>query len=482
MGRFWNRTVWVGVKFLTDLVWIPIIFVGAYWIKFRSYTLWPVLLGQPYADLYPHARLEFYMGEIGLVMVLWVSAFYLGGLYRTFDGWFSGVDEFVRVVKCVSIGTVWLMALTFIYRGFPGSRYVILYAWALGIVVLMVSRLGVNAVRRGLSKRGVGVQSVAVVGNGTFGQAVVERLKVAWSGGMRYWGTVAFEPASAVQVNIQDVYREAGDFPTLLTAVSAGQLQGVFVTSAVPEALFSELLRRCLAQSVPLWVTPELGTGVPGFFGAVKCQGFSFLTPRFGPQGWEGRWVKRGMDIAGSLAALVVLAPVFAGVAMVIKARSPGGSVFYGQERVGERGAPFIMWKFRTMAPDAERESGPVLVDDQSESRFIPGGRFLRRTSLDELPQFWNVLKGEMSLVGPRPERPFFVAWYASEIPYYGYRHFVRGGITGWAQVNGRGILNKQPVYKLAYDFEYMREWSFVWDLKILLETVGMVLSGRQAF
>jgi exopolysaccharide biosynthesis polyprenyl glycosylphosphotransferase len=187
-------------------------------------------------------------------------------------------------------------------------------------------------------------------------------------------------------------------------------------------------------------------------------------------------WVKRGLDIALSTAALLVLAIPCGIIALLVKWTSPG-PVFYRQERMGLDGKGFAVHKFRSMYQDAEGASGPVWARDD-DPRCTPVGRWLRRFDLDELPQFWNVFLGEMSIVGPRPERPFFVEQFKHRIPQYMLRHKVKAGITGWAQVNGwRG--NTSLEKRIKYDLYYIENWSVTLDLKIMWLTVVRGLFSR---
>ena len=189
--------------------------------------------------------------------------------------------------------------------------------------------------------------------------------------------------------------------------------------------------------------------------------------------------LKRLADILASIVGLMFLAPVFVVVGLLIKLDS-SGPVFYRQMRVGLRGQPYMIWKFRSMSKDAEKD-GPrwAATDDQRISRV---GRWLRKLRLDELPQFINVLKGEMSLVGPRPERPVFVQELREGIPYYDMRHTVRPGITGWAQTQFRyGASAEDSHIKLQYDLYYVKNMSLPLDIRIIIETVGVVLSCEGA-
>ena len=189
--------------------------------------------------------------------------------------------------------------------------------------------------------------------------------------------------------------------------------------------------------------------------------------------------VKRGFDLVLSLALLVFSSPLWVILAILIRISSRG-PVLYRQERVGLRGQVFTLLKFRSMVWDAEAETGPIFATRDDQRRTGVGG-FMRRLSLDELPQLINIIRGEMSLVGPRPERPYFVERFGVEIPRYLERHQVRPGVTGWAQVNdlrgGTSIADRT-----IYDIYYIENWTLAFDIKILLLTVGRILFQRHAY
>jgi exopolysaccharide biosynthesis polyprenyl glycosylphosphotransferase len=182
---------------------------------------------------------------------------------------------------------------------------------------------------------------------------------------------------------------------------------------------------------------------------------------------WNQR-LKRAEDVCGALGGLILMAPLFAVLALLIKRSSPG-PVFYRQKRCGENGREFTIYKFRTMRRDAEKETGPVWAVE-NDPRRTTFGAFLRRTNIDELPQLWNVLRGDMSLIGPRPERPHFVEKFKDDIDRYIWRHASKPGMTGWAQVNGlRG--NTSITERIKYDLYYLENWSLSLDFKILIRT-----------
>ena len=188
------------------------------------------------------------------------------------------------------------------------------------------------------------------------------------------------------------------------------------------------------------------------------------------------RNAKRAGDFLGALALLVLLAPLFALVALLIKLTSPG-PVFYRQERVGEKGGVFSVIKFRSMRVEAEAATGPVWSREDRDPRVTWIGRHLRRFRLDELPQLLNVLRGEMSFVGPRPERPYFVEKLRRVIPYYDERHNVKPGITGWAQIKfGYGSTIEDSERKLQFDLYYVKNMSFFLDIAIILDTFKVML------
>jgi len=197
-------------------------------------------------------------------------------------------------------------------------------------------------------------------------------------------------------------------------------------------------------------------------------------------QSWLRRFVKRFFDIVVATVLLIAVLPVMAAVALLIALES-GFPLIYRQERVGHGGVPYTMLKFRSMKKDAERDGGPAWAST-NDSRVTALGRFIRRSRLDELPQLINVVRGEMSLVGPRPERPVFVRMLTEQIPFYGVRTSVKPGITGWAQVRySYGATVEQSMRKLEYDLYYVKNHSIFLDLLILLETVRVVLMGEGA-
>jgi exopolysaccharide biosynthesis polyprenyl glycosylphosphotransferase len=238
-----------------------------------------------------------------------------------------------------------------------------------------------------------------------------------------------------------------------------------------------EILDECTQLGVRVRLIPAYHEVILGQLHILQIAGMPLVsTNAFSHGAWQSN-LKRAFDLIFSAFSLVILSPIMAVVALAVWATSRG-PVLYRQVRVGRGGKHFKVIKFRTMVQDAEKEGAPVLAT-QNDPRVTPIGRFLRRTALDELPQFWNVFVGQMSLVGPRPERPEFVAEFAEEFPEYPLRHIVRPGMTGLAQIYGRYDLAAE--HKLRYDLAYINSGTFFLDLRIILKTIRKALTGSRA-
>jgi Undecaprenyl-phosphate glucose phosphotransferase len=239
------------------------------------------------------------------------------------------------------------------------------------------------------------------------------------------------------------------------------------------------LLRDVSHEMVEVKVVPDLLQHITLRAAVEDLDGVPIVNLSSTPLRGLGSFLKRSMDVGAAAACLVLLAPLFPIVALAVRLTSKG-PILYRQERMGLDGRSFELLKFRSMIADAERESGPVWTEDE-DPRVTPVGKFLRKYSLDELPQFWNILRGDMSLVGPRPERPYFVQEFRDRIPHYMMRHRVRAGLTGWAQVNGwRG--NTSLEKRIEYDLYYIENWSLALDAKILWMTLASGIAHEHAY
>ncbi len=240
-----------------------------------------------------------------------------------------------------------------------------------------------------------------------------------------------------------------------------------------------ELLRNTEGKNIEFMMVPDMLELMTSRIRIQEIEGIPFIKLKDIPMTTWNRVLKRGFDAVISTIAIIVTIPLMALIAFIIKLTSPG-PVFYIQERVGLDGVSFFLFKFRSMRVDAEKSTGPVR-NTKENSRATTIGKILRRTSLDELPQLFNVFLGQMSIVGPRPERPFFVEQFKSEIPKYLERHRVKTGMTGWAQVNG--LRGDAPIdERTKYDIYYVENWSLVFDIKIILKTIRAVIFAKDAY
>ncbi|MCP4050057.1 MAG: sugar transferase [bacterium] len=470
-------------RLLIDILLIPVIFILAYGLKFKVGWVFHNIFSVSYGRVYNFAQIESYLNVIGLIVFLWILAFYFAGLYTSFKGIMPEVDEFVCVVKGVSLATLEVMAVSFIYRDIPGSRYVLFYAWLLGTMLIFTSRIIFHWLEIYLMKKGIGSVNVMVVGADTIGQDVVEKIINFPALRMRYVGTIDFKVPDKCHFTLRNKLKIIGSINEYKSLVEKYNVSKIFVTRIEN---MNEYLRGlkdyARDKKIDLMVLSNVNLFLSGFIDFDSFDGLPFTVQRDITRFRTGFIFKRLFDLFFSFLILTLLLPLFLVSVLYIKLVSPDGPVFYVQERVGMNNRIFKMLKFRTMVPDAEAETGPVMVKHGNDNRYIKGGSFIRKTSIDELPQLINVLKGEMSLVGPRPERPFFVDNFSREIVDFKLRHEVRGGITGWAQINGRSDLTGKPEHKFKYDLYYIKNWSFIFDIKILLKTIYVVLRGEEAY
>nr|BAL54463.1 sugar transferase [uncultured Planctomycetota bacterium] len=384
-------------------------------------------------------------------------------------------EELAGALQGTILTVLLVLALLFFTKQEYYSRLTLGYfgVFLLGLVIL--SRRLAWSLLRHLRRRGFNTIPVVIVGTGRAARRLARSLvRHRWTG-LRLYGYIEDRPNRWSS----DLYI-VGSIADLPRLVEQKGIRQVFI--ALPFKRFEEarrvfaVLADSLAEVRLVLDTPTLA---PFSLATTHFDGMTLVHLRESPYFGVNRIVKRLMDITISLTAIVLLSPLMLLIAILIKLTSRG-PVFYRQERCGLDGKTFYMLKFRTMRLDAEKETGPVFARPNDPRRTWLGA-ILRRTSLDELPQLFNVLKGDMSLVGPRPERPCFVERFRKTIPHYMARHLVKAGITGWAQVNGwRG--NTSLRKRLQYDLYYIMHWNPWFDLRILWLTVWRGLIHRNAY
>jgi exopolysaccharide biosynthesis polyprenyl glycosylphosphotransferase len=378
-------------------------------------------------------------------------------------------------LRAGGLGFFVLSALALLYwKEFQYSRLGLALAAVLFVPAFLVGRTAARALLLRLRAR---LRTpVAVVGGDAPARALADALgRNAWAG-LHVAQVLAVGEVPAAWAHAE----RAEDLDALCDAVGRGRVREVFVALPAHETGRLPAVLRALDQvTADVRVVPDLSGALLLHPGAWLLSGLPVVSVRERPLYGLRAAGKRALDLALSAFLLVVLAPVLAVLWLLVRWTSPGPAL-YRQERMGLDGNSFAILKFRTMRSDAEELSGPVFAR-RGDPRTTPLGRVLRRLSLDELPQLWNVLRGEMSLVGPRPERAPFIEEFRRRIPGYMLRHSVKAGMTGWAQIHGlRGDSCLEQ--RLRYDLEYIDRWSLSLDLEILGRTAVQVIVGRNAY
>ena len=377
------------------------------------------------------------------------------------------LDEFYALFGAVSIATLMSVAFTsLLFRDqIDYHRWMMIYLWALTLILVSFGRLFVTRLFRMLQARGIGEDRVLLIGTGDVGRMILQKIRHSPNLGYRIVGAVDSNP-NAIPLAEVPLLGTPADIPQIIEDQRVDE-----VIVALPEASHQEILgiiSMCEREKVGIRVFPDVFQIMANEVSISDFGGLPLLTVRdVALRGWKLA-LKRIVDIVGASLALLFASPVMMLTALLIKLESPG-PVFYVQERMGLDARPFPMLKFRSMRADAE-SNGPgwTVKNDPRRTRF---GALIRRISFDELPQFINVLVGDMSLVGPRPERPVYVEQFRQRIPRYMDRHREKAGITGWAQVNGlRG--DTSVVERTKYDVWYIENWSLALDFKIIIQTV----------
>ncbi len=365
---------------------------------------------------------------------------------------------------------------SYFLRGELARSVLLLYA-ALAAASLCLSRVAIRQALRALRRHQRNLRHVLVVGTGDLAAGLVRKMRERPEFGLAADGIVASAPGGAVaEVEGIPVLGAVEDLPALVQRTGA-ELVYLALSRAEYEAE-TRALEELADTTAAVRLVPDLTRAFTLNASVEDFDGTPVVLVTESPeQGWNSV-LKRAFDIVLSGALLLVLSPLLLLLAIVVKLDSPG-PVLYAQERVGLNGRRFRMIKLRTMRTDAEEKGAPGWTTAGDPRRTRSGG-ILRRLSLDELPQLWNVLRGHMSLVGPRPERPVFVEQFRSSIPRYYLRHHVKAGITGWAQVNG--LRGDTPLdRRIEYDLYYIENWSMLFDLKILLLTALRVFRDKSA-
>jgi len=446
---------------VADGLLVAAAWLAAYGLRFE--TGLPVPLGVP--------EMEPYVWALALIVPLYFVLFQTHGLYeaRRMD---SPLGEASAVLRATVTGLLLLTAASFFARNYSYSRGVLGLFAVLAPTLVITLRSSIRFGLRRLRQRGLNLRYVVVVGTGPLAETVVARIGGRPDAGLRVLGVVS-EGGMGGMVAGAPVIGSVADLKSILRRQRVDQL--IIALARHESEAFEKVTAELADEVVNVKVVPDL---LHGFSLRSTVESLDGI-PVIGLQetalsGW-GAVSKRAFDVVASASLLVVASPLLAGLAAGVWVSS-GRPILFSQQRMGLDGRVFAMWKFRSMRRDAD-VNGPgwTTRDDPRRTRF---GRWMRRRSLDELPQLWNVLRGDMSLVGPRPEQPAYIEEFRREVPGYMLRHKVRSGMTGWAQVHGwRGDTSIHE--RVDHDLYYAQKWTFWLDLRILLMTVFLRRRGE---
>jgi exopolysaccharide biosynthesis polyprenyl glycosylphosphotransferase len=445
--------------FLSDFLFINLAWIIYYYIRIDSG--W-IVYANPPSFLIPLFVIYFY----------WLIIFSFAGLYQH---WFvrSRFDEFSSVFKTVSFGCFILFFIIFIDDFFNKapiiSRFLILIYWLLMVISVSLGRIIIRSIQRNLLEKGIGLRNTLIVGDGEKAFNLKEMIGKYHQLGYKILGFISMDEGNVIKdgtlgnlVNIPNIIKK-NEVTEILIALEPNEKEKLI-----------DVIRYCTEEKVNMKILPDMYEIVSGMAKTNQIYGVPLIEVMPDIMSPAGKLTKRIIDVIISLFTLLFSFPFLIVVAVIIKLTSKG-PVLYRQERVGRKGQEFIMFKFRSMNMNSE-EYGPEWAGE-NDPRITKTGRILRKLYIDEIPQMLNVLKNEMSLIGPRPERPYFVEQLKKEIPYYYKRLSVKPGITGWAQIKHKYDSSLEDVKtNVQYDFYYIENMSLKLDFKIMINTVIVIL------
>ncbi len=425
---------------------------------------------------------EFYMRALLLIVPLYLLLYYAFNLYTP-----KRVQgrrlEFSNIVISNTVGLLILLAGFFIGLSYSEelknfSRSMFFYFFLINIVLEEMERLWIRAFLRSIRKKGYNQKHILLVGYSKAAEQYIDRIRQNPQWGYQVRGILDDNIARGTMYKGVKVIGSIGNLAYILPE---NKLDEIAITLGLEEYYkLGKIVAECEKSGVHTKFIPDYGNIIPTRPYTEDLMGLPVINIRYVPlSNTFNAMVKRMTDIVGSLICIVFFSPVMLVSAVLVKATSKGPLIFK-QERVGLHNKPFWMYKFRTMYVQTEEEEKKGWTQ-KNDPRVTSVGKFLRKTSLDEFPQLFNVLKGDMSLVGPRPERPQYVEKFREEIPRYMIKHQVRPGMTGWAQVNGyRGDTSIKK--RIEHDLYYIENWTLGLDIKILFLTVFKGFINKNAY
>ena len=452
----------------SDMLVVSLAWCLAYWLRFSTEII-PAEKGVP-----PFTH---YLSMLLFIWLIWAFVFKRMGLYRPMRG-VRRTREFWLLLNANAFAVLLLIAVTYLFRekNVPFSRLVFGYFWLIATVFTILERGALRSFLREVRRRGYNLRYMLIVGAGKVAGDIATRIRLHQEMGIQLLGCLSKDGQEKKGAKGIPVVGGYGDLPAMLRRVDIDQV--VVALPLEDNQYLPEIMASLENSTLDVKIVPDIYQFVSVGGSIEEFEGLPVLSVQESPLFGVNLFMKRFVDLLLALGAVLILSPLLLLFALIIKLTSRG-PVLYSQERISVDGSKFKILKFRTMRSDAEK-GGPgwTVPGDQRVTLF---GRFLRMFSLDELPQLINVLRGDMSIVGPRPDRPVFIEEFRKRIPRYMLRHKVPAGITGWAQVHGwRGDTSIDK--RIEYDLYYIENWSLALDVKIMFLTLFRGFLNRNAY
>jgi len=404
---------------------------------------------------------------------IWIFLFTVNGLYKIKTSR-NFLSDTYKIFSASSVAILFLVVGLFFGHTLFFSRLILIFIWIMSIFAISVGRLVIQAIQKYLLRYAIGQRRVVLVGDNGTSFNVANFIAEHASSGFKVCGVLNGE-STASKFGLKIL----GQTKDLESIVKKYKIDEAIVTdTAITKSKLMDIVRMCSDRNIILKFIPDTFSLMtrnvtPGLLGSMPVMELDPIPL----DGW-GRILKRVADFCFALFLLTILSPLYL-LVILLQILTSRGPVFYWHDRIGRDGKKFKCYKFRSMYADKcdfSKGGSKWTTANDEKTRVTPLGRILRKTNLDEIPQFWNILIGDMSFVGPRPEQPKLVQKFESEIPEYFRRHRVKAGLTGWAQVNGlKGDTSIKE--RVRYDIFYIENWSLWFDLKIIIKTIGLIIN-----
>lgn len=461
--KFLNR-----LHLILDILIVILSYVLAWYLKFKSIFFEGIESKLSFAD---------YMLALVWIVPLFLLLYSAFSLYSPKRVMGRRV-EISKIVQANSLGLLLILTILFITKQEHFSRQMAFIFYVVNIFLGVVIRLGIHTILRAMRRQGFNQKHILLIGYSQTAKGYIDRVRANPQWGYTIVGILDDNIVSGKEYKGVKIL---GRIANLEVILPENRLDEIAITLGLSEYnKLEHIVAECEKSGVHTKFIPDYMKIIPTKPYTEDLMGLPVINIRYVPlSNTFNSFVKRCIDILGSLVGIILFSPVMLIVAVLIKSTSKG-PLIYKQDRVGLHNKPFKMYKFRSMVVQKETEEKKCWTT-KGDVRVTPVGKFIRKTSIDELPQFFNILKGDMSLIGPRPERPFFVEKFKEEIPRYMVKHQVRPGLTGWAQVNGyRG--DTSIMKRIEYDLYYIENWTLGFDIKILFLTFFKGFVNKNAY